>query len=129
MAVRYAVRDIGDVSVVDVFGQLTLGEMVPCSTGSGVVLSHAIEELAQKKRNKVLMNLAGVTYVDSCGIGHIVRAIATAKRVNSDLKLANAAQPVFALLRMTHLERIVDIADSEAEGMATFESMAAKAKK
>lgn len=129
MAVRYSVRDVGGVSVLDITGQLTLGEMVPCSLGSGVVISSAIEELAQKKRNKVLMNLAGVTYVDSCGIGHIVRAIATAKRVETDLKLANAATPVFALLRMTHLERIVDIVESEAAGIAAFEKDAASAQK
>ena len=80
----------------------------------------AVEELAKKKRKKVLLNLAGVTYVDSCGIGHLVRAISKARRLNVDLKLANAAAPVFALLRMTHLERIVDIADSEPAGIAAF---------
>jgi anti-sigma B factor antagonist len=128
MAVRYAIRDVGDISILDVMGQLTLGEMVPCSLGSGVVISDAIQELGQKKRKKVLMNLAGVTYVDSCGIGHLVRAIATARRVDVDLKLANAAAPVFALLRMTHLERIVDIENSEAAGLAAFEQASAKKK-
>lgn len=120
MAVRYSIRDVGEVSVLDVTGQLTLGEMVPCSEGTGVVISDAMEELAKRKRTKVLMNLAGVTYVDSCGIGHLVRAIATARRLNIELKLANAAAPVFALLRMTHLERIVDITDNEAAGIAAF---------
>ena len=120
MAVRYSVRDAGDVSVLDIVGQLTLGEMVPCGEGTGVLISDAVEELAKKKRKKVLLNLAGVTYVDSCGIGHLVRAISKARRLNVDLKLANAAAPVFALLRMTHLERIVDIADSEPAGIAAF---------
>ena len=128
MAVRYSIRDAGDVSILDVVGQLTLGEMVPCSEGTGVVISDAMEELAKKKRMKVLMNLAGVTYVDSCGIGHLVRAIATARRLNIDLKLANAAAPVFALLRMTHLERIVDIAENEAAGIASFGKVPAKKK-
>jgi len=129
MAVRYSVREVGDVSVLDVFGQLTLGEMVPCSEGTGAVLADAIADLGKKRRKRVLMNLAGVTYVDSCGIGHLVSAIARAKRLNVELKLCNAATPVFALLRMTHLERVVDIANSEADGLAAFGKPAAAAQK
>jgi anti-anti-sigma factor len=93
-----------------------------------VVISDAMQELAKNKRMKVLMNLARDTYQDSCGIGHLVRAIATARRLSIDLKLANAAAPVFALLRMTHLERIVDITDSEATGIAAFGKVPAKKK-
>lgn len=121
MGIQYNVRDVGDVSVVDLSGQLTLTSMPPYdSTGTGVVISDVVHQLADRKRKRVLLNLHGVTYVDSCGIGHLVQAIAAARRASLDVKLSGATAPVFALLRMTHLEKIVDIADNEEGALKLF---------
>lgn len=121
MGIQYNVRDVGDVSVVDLSGQLTLTSMPPYdSTGTGVVISDVVHQLADKKKRKVLLNLHAVSYVDSCGIGHLVQAIAAARRAALDVKLSGATAPVFALLRMTHLEKIVDIADNEEGALKLF---------
>ena len=128
MGIQYKLRDVGDVTVIDLMGQLTLASMPPYSGETGVVISDIVHDLADRKKKKLLLNLGDVTYIDSCGIGHIVQAVASARRKNLDIRLANPAAPVFALLRITHLEKIVDIAESEAAGIAAFGKTPAKKK-
>ncbi len=70
MAASATIRKIGDVSIVDLKGRITLGD------GSGVIRD-TIKDLVAKGERKLLLNLAEVTYIDSAGLGEMVGAYAT----------------------------------------------------
>ena len=65
MSVKLNTRQVGDVSVVDVAGRITLGE------GSSA-LRDTIRQLVSKGQKKILLNLGEVSYIDSSGIGELV---------------------------------------------------------
>src|SRR5580700_1529247 len=79
MTMQYTTRRSDDVTILDLTGRLSLGEAVAFGPGSGLVLSETIRELAKKGQKKILLNLAGVTYVDSSGVGQLVGALTTAR--------------------------------------------------
>jgi len=70
MGIQVTTRQVGDVSVVDVVGRITLGE-------GGSILRETIRDLVSKGSKKVLLNLGEVSYIDSSGIGELVSAFTT----------------------------------------------------
>ena len=73
-------------------------------------------------RKKVILNLAGVKYVDSSGVGQLVGALTTARNHGVALKLINPVKQVTELLRMTKLYTVFDIRDNEAAAIDAFSS-------
>jgi anti-sigma B factor antagonist len=94
MTMNYGIRQTNDVTILDLTGRLSLGEALAFGPGSGVVLGDTIRELAKKGQKKILLNLAGVTYVDSSGVGQLVGALTTARNQGGDLKLLNPTNQV-----------------------------------
>src|SRR4029079_16892317 len=107
-------RTVGDVTVVDVSGKVTLGD------GGDVVLKDKMASLVQQGRKKVLLNLGDVSYVDSAGLGAIVQAYATLNKNGGSLKLLNATKRIKDLLSITKLLTIFDTFDNEADGVKSF---------
>ncbi len=120
MALKYNVRQTGDVTILDLNGRLSLGEEVAFGPGSGVVLSDTIRELAKKGQKKILLNLAEVTYVDSSGVGQLVGALTTARNQGGDLKLLKPSSQVLDLLKTTKLNTVFDIQEDQAAAIRTF---------
>src|SRR6201997_1976479 len=87
MTMQCIIRQTGDVTILDLAGRLSLGEAVAFGPGSGVVLSETVRELVKKGHKNILLNLAGVTYVDSSGVGQLTGALASANRQGASLKL------------------------------------------
>ena len=120
MALEYSVRQTSDVAILDLKGRLSLGEELAFGPGSGVVLSDAIRELAKKGQSKILLNLAGVTYVDSSGVGQLVGALTTARNQGGDIKLLRPSSHIVHLLKTTKLDNVFDIRDDEAAAIQSF---------
>jgi len=80
MVMRATYRDAGEVTVVDIGGRITLGE------GSALLRS-TIKDLLADGRNKIVLNLGDVNYIDSSGIGELVTGFTTVKKAGGDLKL------------------------------------------
>ena len=106
-------RKSGDVTILDVEGKILLGE-------GDVQLKRKIDELIERKENKLLLNLANVPYMDSGGLGEIVRSFTTVKRAGGELKLLNATARISDLLTITKLYTVFDIHDDEAKATASF---------
>jgi len=106
-------RKSGDVTILDVEGKILLGE-------GDVQLKRKIDELIERKENKLLLNLANVPYMDSGGLGEIVRSYTTVKRAGGELKLLNATKRISDLLTITKLITVFEIYESEAEGVKSF---------
>jgi anti-sigma B factor antagonist len=106
-------RKSGDVTILDVEGKILLGE-------GDVQLKRKIDELIERKETKLLINLANVPYMDSGGLGEIVRSYTTVKRAGGDLKLLNATKRISDLLTITKLITVFEIFDEEAAGVKSF---------
>jgi anti-sigma B factor antagonist len=83
---EYKIRQSGDVTMLDLSGRISVGEALAFGPGSGVVLADVIGELSKKGQRKILLNLKAVKYIDSSGLGELVRNYTSLRRqvVNSN---------------------------------------------
>ena len=108
-----ATRQIADITVVDVRGRITAGE-------GTIVLREVIRELLDKGSRKVLLNLHEVGYVDSSGLGELVKTYTTVHNQGGQLKLVQLSKRVQDLLQMTKLHSVFDIQPDEASAVQSF---------
>jgi len=103
-------RQAGDVTVLDMDGKVTIGD-------GSVALRSAIRRLLEEGKKKVLLNLAGVGYIDSSGIGELVSSYTSIKNAGGQLKLLNLTQKIHDLLTITKLLTVFDVYESEADAL------------
>ena len=120
MSLKTNLRQSSDVAILDLNGRLSLGEALAFGPGSGLVLSETIRELTKKGQKKILLNLAGVTYVDSSGVGQLVGALTTARNQAADIKLLKPSVHVLDLLKTTKLQGVFDIQEDETAAIQSF---------
>jgi anti-sigma B factor antagonist len=113
MGIQVTTRQVGDVSVVDVVGRITLGE-------GGSILRETVRDLVSKGKKKVLLNLGEVSYIDSSGIGELVSAFTTVTNQGGVMKLLNLTKRVQGLLQITKLYTVFEVFDSEISAMHSF---------
>ena len=113
MSVKLTTRQVGDVTVVDVAGRITLGE------GSATVRD-AMRDMVSKSQKKILLNLGEVSYIDSSGIGELVSGFTTVTNSGGALKLLNLNKRVKDLLQITKLYTVFDVHDDEASAIRSF---------
>jgi len=106
-------RQAGDVTILDLEGKITIGE-------GSVSLRTAIRRLIEEGKKKILLNLAGVGYVDSSGIGELVSSYTTINREGGQLKLLKLTQKIKDLLTITKLLTVFDVYDEESEALNSF---------
>ena len=111
-------RHIGDVAVLDISGRITLGE-------GNVMLREIVRELADKGNKKLVLNLGEVQYIDSSGVGELVRTHTTVRNQGGRLKLVNLNKRVNDLLQMTKLSAVFDIDKDEASAIKSLGELAA----
>lgn len=112
---RTNTRQIEDIVVLDVSGRITLGE-------GNVMLREIVRDLADKGTTKVLLNLSEVNYIDSSGVGELVKTHTTIHNKGGQLKLANLNKRIDDLLEMTKLSAVFDIHKDEASALNSFRS-------
>jgi anti-sigma B factor antagonist len=110
-------RAVGDVTVLDLKGRVTLGE-------GDELLKDKINSLLNQGRRKLVLNLAEVPYVDSAGLGEIVRTYTTVSRQGGSLKLLNLTKRIADLLSITKLLTVFETFESEADAVKSFSSSA-----
>ena len=108
-----ATRQVGDVAVLDISGRITLGE-------GNVILREIVRDLAEKGAKAIVLNLGEVQYIDSSGIGELVKAHTTIRNQGGQLKLTNLNKRVHDLLQMTRLSAVFDIQKDEASAIESF---------
>ena len=110
-------RIVGDVTILDLKGKMTLGE-------GDELLKDKINSLIQQEKKKLLLNLEGVPYIDSAGLGEIVRTYTTVSRQGGNLKLVNLTKRITDLLSITKLLTVFETFDSEPEALKSFQAQA-----
>ena len=110
-------RAVGDVVVLDLQGKITLGE-------GDELLKDKVNSLVNQGKKKIVLNLAGVPYIDSAGLGEIVRTYTTVSRQQGTLKLLNLTKRITDLLLITKLLTVFETFDSENDAVRSFSASA-----
>ena len=113
MSVKITHRQVGDVTVVDAVGRITLGE-------GASVFRDMIRDLAAKGNKKILINLGDVSYIDSSGIGEMVSSFTTVTNHGGQLKLLNLTKRVKDLLQITKLYTVFEVFEDESSAVRSF---------
>ena len=115
MSFKATARDIGEATVMDLSGRITLGE-------GSAMLREMIKELVGKGRKHIVLNLGDVTYIDSSGIGELVSGFQTVRTSGGQLKLLHLTKKVHDLLQITKLFTVFDVYSDESVALASFTS-------
>ena len=117
VTMQTATRQVGAVTVLDISGRITLGE-------GNVKLRQIVRDLADQGQKAIVLNLSEVHYIDSSGVGELVKAHTTLRTQGGQLKLSNLNKRVHDLLEMTRLSRVFDIHKDEASAIESCKAVA-----
>ena len=113
MSVKLTTRQVGDVTIVDAVGRITLGE-------GASAFRDSIRDLAANGHKKLLLNLAEISYIDSSGIGEMVSSFTTVTNHGGQLKLLGLTKRVKDLLQITKLYTVFEVFDDESTAVRSF---------
>ena len=108
-------RGVDGVTILDLKGKMTLGE-------GDELLKDKINSLIQQGRKQLVLNLAAVPYIDSAGLGEIVRTYTTVSRQGGKLKLLHLTKRITDLLAITKLLTVFETYESEPDALKSFSS-------
>jgi len=111
-------RHVGDIAILDISGRITLGE-------GNVMLREIVSELTEKGHKKIVLNLGEVQYVDSSGLGELVKTHTSVRNRGGQLRLINLNARINELLQMTKLSAVFDIASDEGSAIKSLGQAAA----
>jgi anti-sigma B factor antagonist len=114
---KLSTRTVKDVLVLDCSGRIVFGE-------ESADLRDTVKMLLGQN-NRVILNLSGVTYIDSGGLGTLVALYTTARNAGGGLKLCGLTQRVGDLLQVTKLVTIFEVYENEENALEAFAREAA----
>jgi len=106
-------RKKGDVLIFDLKGKILIGEGID-------VLTEAINAAIKEKETKLLLNFAEVPYLDSTGLGAVVRSYTSIKNAGGNVKIVNLTNRVKDLLSVTKLLTVFDTFEDETKAISSF---------
>ena len=113
MSVKITTRQVGDVTVVDAAGRITLGD-------GASTFRDTVKDLLAGGQKKLLLNLAEVSYIDSSGIGELVSGFTTVTNQGGQVKLLNLTKRVQDLLQITKLYTVFEVFEDEATAVRSY---------
>jgi anti-sigma B factor antagonist len=114
MAALFAtIREVNEITIVDLSGRISLGE-------GSALLRKTVRDLLENGQNKILLNLGDVNYIDSSGIGELVSGFTAVRGRNGELKLLNLTKKVHDLLQITKLFTVFDVYSDETTAVRSF---------
>lgn len=113
VGMKASTRQAGDVVIVDLSGQIKLGE-------GSLVLRDTVKDLLAKGQKKILLNLGDVSYIDSAGVGELVSAFTSVRNQGGEMKLLHLTKKVHDILQITKLYTVFDVLDDERAALVAF---------
>lgn len=108
-------RRIGEVVVLDMDGQMRIG-------GGSIVFRTTIRGLVENGNDKILLNLAGVSNIDSSGLGELVSSHISLSKKGGEMKLLHLTQSLRELMTITKLLTVFDVYEDETKAVSSFKS-------
>ena len=106
-------RREGDVAVLDLRGRIRI-------SGGTLALHRSIRCLVSEGKTKILLNLAGVTHIDSTGLGELISSYVTLSNKSGQIKLVHLTERLQDIMTITKLVTVFDFYDNEADALASF---------
>jgi anti-sigma B factor antagonist len=119
MPLAIGTREVSHVTILDVKGRVVLGDEIG-------ELRDAVRRLISEGKKKIILNLAGVDYIDSSGVGELVSSYTTVRNAGGELKLLNLSQKVRDILNVTTLYTVFDVRTDEFTAVKSFDYFFAK---
>src|ERR1700722_1601876 len=119
MSLKINTRVVPHVPILDIEGRIILGPEIG-------QLRDAVRNLLAEGTKKIILNLAGVDYIDSSGVGELVSSFTTVRNSGGELKLLNLSQKVKDILYVTKLYTVFDIKEDEFTAVKSFDYFFAK---
>jgi len=119
MSLKIDSREVSHVSILDIEGRIVLGDEIH-------ELRDAVRSLIAQDKKKIILNLAGVDYMDSSGVGELVANFTAVRNAGGELKLLNLTQKVQDILYVTKLYTVFDVKDDEFTAVKSFDYFFAK---
>ncbi len=110
---KFSTRRLGAVAVIDIEGKILLGE-------GDVEIKQEVNNLLKRGVKNIVLNLTKVPYIDSAGLGEIIRCFTTIRKDQGNLKLVGPNERIIDLLTITKLINVLDWFDNEAEAIKSF---------
>jgi anti-sigma B factor antagonist len=114
-ALRITEREVGDVTVLDLDGQLVFDD-------GDALFRERVNDLIARDRVKLVINLAGVTYIDSAGIGVLIGRFLGVRRRGGDMRLANLTTRSHRVMTITQLLNVFEVFDSVDAAIHSFDA-------
>ena len=115
-------RRSADVTILNLKGRLRVG-------GNAVALHRSIRSLVLEKKTLIVLNLAGVTFIDSCGLGELVASQVSVENKGGEIKLVGLTDALRELFTVTRLLTVFDVYDQEAEAIESFADPSSRVRK
>lgn len=106
-------RQAGDVTVLTLTGQMLLDD-------GDLAFGKRITELIERGSTRILLDLGGVTYIDSSGVGMLAYQLKTVKRHGGDIKLVHLSRRAESLLGMMKLLLVFETFQDEPSAVRSF---------
>jgi anti-sigma B factor antagonist len=113
MALYIVAKDNDGVTVLSLMGRVTLGE-------ESSQLRSKIKELLTEGKKRLVLDLGGVDYIDSAGLGTLVAGYTSARNEGGDIRLASVTKRFGELLNITKLVTIFSVYDDVAAALKSF---------
>ena len=110
---KYSTRKIEDVVVIDADGKILLGN-------GDAEIKKVLDDLLEQGQKKILLNLGKVPYIDSAGLGELIRGFTAVRKNGGHLKLLSPNPRIKDLLNVTKLLNVFDTYDNEQAAVASF---------
>ena len=110
---KSSIRDVGDIRVIELSGKITIG-------AGDVKIRELIGESIEAGQQNVVLDLGGVSAIDSSGIGEMVACYTTVTNRGGQLKLMHLSPKITDILQVTQLITVFDVFDDEREALGSF---------
>jgi len=112
---KFSSRKLDNVAIIDIEGKILLGE-------GDVEIKQAVDNLLRQGEKNIVLNLARVPYIDSAGLGEIIRCFTAIRKSGGNLKFLAPNERVIDLLTITKLVNVFDWYNDESSAVGSFSS-------
>jgi anti-sigma B factor antagonist len=106
-------RKIGNVTIFDLKGKILFGDGID-------ELRQSVNAVIKENEKQLILNFAEVPYLDSTGLGEVVRSYTTLKKEGGTVKIANLSNKVKDLMMVTKLITVFETFEDENEAVKSF---------